>query len=100
VLLSRSPLAAEEYDALVLRWDDWMENPYREALRLAQTSPATADKLTLWTAPGRRGERLRTTRSFGVALAVVGGVAILATLVAGVAAKRRRARRAAARDSD
>lgn len=92
-LLTRTPLTAEEYERLLARWPEWLENPYREVIRLAESSPATADKLTLWTAPGPGSARLRTTRSFGIALAISGAAAIAGALLWGLAASRRRARR-------
>ncbi len=102
-LLARTPLAAEEVQALRARLSAWSSNPYKESRRLAGSSPATAAKLTLWTVPGRRSARDIAARTFGRTLALLGAASIVSAVLWAVALRRRRSggrpsRRRARRD--
>jgi hypothetical protein len=89
-LLARAPLAPDEVEAIRTRLSAWSSNPYRESRRLAKSSPATADKLTLWTVPGRRSAREIAVRTFGRTLALLGLASIVSALAWAVALRRRR----------
>ncbi|MFN7964192.1 MAG: hypothetical protein U0V87_00685 [Acidobacteriota bacterium] len=53
VLLSRIPLSEQQRAEIATRSSEWMEDPIREARRLARLDPQTAAALQLWSASGR-----------------------------------------------